>query len=648
MELYFALFIHLIAIINSVYLSRVPVALASSSRAGPGTAGVTQPETCAPQPLRNPIDGFCNRFPWSFHRSLSLTHYDPLEGAILFQVRTNNQTLTKNQVTINNQVLISFHLIWIFRFCCIDIGFDELQLIVFQSMRISGVLTNQSIHFCLVWVGCELVFECGLLITNMINECDYFFFLLPLERSCFPVFSSLWPETGWNRFILWKMVWKSKYQSNNGHLNKFACLIGAELMWGWLGLAGKNSCCIFSQIGNGGSLIMPPWPKWQPFQCDFFFFQSNFRAVGERISVAELERFRGNLGAISGWFQKRISVAESERFPGDLGANSGANFSGGIGAVSGAISGRFESSLRAVREQFLGEAEFQCHFLEISEQIRSIFPARSSCNYEAISKLGAPFWTRCQHSRNDFHAEFISQPHQSNFRAISEQFQSNFRAIAGQLQGNYRAIEIDSTISIDWSISEPSSWNSEWNIPGNRIDFNLNEDGKELVFYLRRGRKEKNPREKKSKQREREKKPSQMWKEAKNFTEIGFPFGHIFVIASFLPWLLSARSLSLSLSLSLFLYSSALLHSLFFLPPEYRTRRKWSSSPHLLLLSSFSSSSSSFLPLSISPWWIWRQFRISFFFFIFAIDSVAKFTDFFPVSTREINPIHFCFNCAPA
>ena len=63
MELYFALFIHLIAIINSVYLSRVPVALASSSRAGPGTAGVTQPETCAPQPLRNPIDGFCNRFP---------------------------------------------------------------------------------------------------------------------------------------------------------------------------------------------------------------------------------------------------------------------------------------------------------------------------------------------------------------------------------------------------------------------------------------------------------------------------------------------------------------------------------------------------------------------------------------------------------
>ena len=142
-------------------------------------------------------------------------------------------------------------------------------------------------------------------------------------------------------------------------------------------------------------------------------------------------------------------MAESERFPGDLGANSGANFSGGIGAVSGAISGRFESSLRAVREQFLGEAEFQCHFLEISEQIRSIFPARSSCNYEAISKLGAPFWTRCQHSRNDFHAEFISQPHQSNFRAISEQFQSNFRAIAGQLQGNYRAIEIDSTISID-------------------------------------------------------------------------------------------------------------------------------------------------------------------------------------------------------
>ena len=118
-----------------------------------------------------------------------------------------------------------------------------------------------------------------------------------------------------------------------------------------------------------------------------------------------------------------------------------------------------------------------------------------------------------------------------NFRAISEQFRSSWN----------RFNHLDRLINFR-AVLELFRRNSELNIPRNEIDLNLNEGGKELAFDLK---KRKRMKKKRKREKNKKQKASQMWKGAKkNFTEIGFPFGHIFVIASFLTPLLFAGSFS--------------------------------------------------------------------------------------------------------
>ena len=150
-----------------------------------------------------------------------------------------------------------------------------------------------------------------------------------------------------------------------------------------------------------------------------------------------------------------------------------------------------------------------------------------------------------------------------NFRAISEQFRSSWN----------RFNHLDRLINFR-AVLELFRRNSELNIPRNEIDLNLNEGGKELAFDLK---KRKRMKKKRKREKNKKQKASQMWKGAKkNFTEIGFPFGHIFVIASFLTPLLFAGSFSSrihplcsvlpSFSLSLFLFLLSSLSATAFLP----------------------------------------------------------------------------------